>query len=376
MDSAQGRKLRVGLISAAWGAYAHLPAWRALDDVEVVGICTSRRETAEAAASQFGVARPYWDYRAMAADHAIDIIDCGTRPDYRSGMVLAALAGGKHVYNGIPFSHDFEASRCLFEAWEGSGLVGSVDAFSQWIPAHRRMREMIDEGFLGRPFACNLHFHISLFNKPQPDFPYNWFQHGVHGCSALRNLGSHALHVLVSMFGDVESVVGHDTLYVERWEFGDGSVIRPETNDTAALLLRFKSGLIGTVQPSWNVAAGGGGWFLEAYGERGRLRVQAPAPFPNHQSAQLFAGTVESTQLAQVDIPARLMSLPSGAPTTDLQPAVSTSMAWAFADMVRAIREGGSCSPDFAQAWQVERILEAVRRSQETRAWIDVAQVG
>ena len=29
-------KLRVGLISAAWGAYAHLPAWRSLEDVEVV----------------------------------------------------------------------------------------------------------------------------------------------------------------------------------------------------------------------------------------------------------------------------------------------------------------------------------------------------
>ena len=44
-------KLRVGLISAAWGAHAHLPAWRSLEDVEVVGICTSRRETAEKAAS-------------------------------------------------------------------------------------------------------------------------------------------------------------------------------------------------------------------------------------------------------------------------------------------------------------------------------------
>ena len=34
--------LKVGIISGAWGAYAHLPAWRSLDDVEVVAICTSR----------------------------------------------------------------------------------------------------------------------------------------------------------------------------------------------------------------------------------------------------------------------------------------------------------------------------------------------
>jgi hypothetical protein len=28
----------VGIISAAWGAVAHLPAWRSLDDIDVVAI--------------------------------------------------------------------------------------------------------------------------------------------------------------------------------------------------------------------------------------------------------------------------------------------------------------------------------------------------
>ena len=42
--------LKVGIISANWGAMAHLPAWRSLPGVEVTSICTSRQETAEAAA--------------------------------------------------------------------------------------------------------------------------------------------------------------------------------------------------------------------------------------------------------------------------------------------------------------------------------------
>ncbi len=41
--------LRVGIVSAGWGAFAHLPAWRAIPGVEVTAICTSRQETAEAA---------------------------------------------------------------------------------------------------------------------------------------------------------------------------------------------------------------------------------------------------------------------------------------------------------------------------------------
>src|ERR1700742_2661059 len=103
-------KLRVGLISAAWGAYAHLPAWRSLQDVEVVGICTSRRETAENAARKYHIERPFWDYHTLANDPDIDIIDCGTRPNWRRDMVLAALDAGKHVYNGIPFTESFESS--------------------------------------------------------------------------------------------------------------------------------------------------------------------------------------------------------------------------------------------------------------------------
>jgi hypothetical protein len=100
--------LRVGIISANWGAFAHLPAWRAVPGVEVVGICTSRRETAEAAAARCGIERPYWNALDMAADPNIDIVDCGTRPNIREAMVLASLRSGKHVYNAIPFAATLE----------------------------------------------------------------------------------------------------------------------------------------------------------------------------------------------------------------------------------------------------------------------------
>src|SRR5438552_10266042 len=101
-------KLRVGIISANWGAYAHLPAWRTLPDVEVAAICTAHEETARAAAAQHGIAKPYWDYRRMFEDRDLDLIDIGTRPSLRNDMVCAALMAGKHVYNCIPFATGVE----------------------------------------------------------------------------------------------------------------------------------------------------------------------------------------------------------------------------------------------------------------------------
>ena len=62
--------LRVGIISANWGTFAHLPAWRSIPGVEVVAICTSRRETAEAAAKKHGIEK------IAGVDHTLFAFSC------------------------------------------------------------------------------------------------------------------------------------------------------------------------------------------------------------------------------------------------------------------------------------------------------------
>src|SRR4051794_25427825 len=135
--------LRVGIISANWGAFAHLPAWRSVPGVEVVGICTSRRETGEAAAKRYAIALPCWDAQGLAAHPDIDILDCGTRPSVRDPVVVSALRNGKHVYDSIPFATDIDRAREIHQAWKASKRVGVVDAFSEWLPVHRLVKEML-----------------------------------------------------------------------------------------------------------------------------------------------------------------------------------------------------------------------------------------
>ncbi len=366
-------KLKVGIISANWGAMAHLPAWRAVPGVEVVGICTSRRETAEAAAEKFGVQRPFWDAEAMAADPDIDIVDCGTSPKVRHHMVLAALRHGKHVYNGIPFAVDLDGARELRDAWLDSGKVGVVDAFSQWLPAHRLAGEMVEDGFLGQPFAGTCIFNLGMFAPPQKEFPYNWFWQGGLGVSALRNLGSHALHTLVALFGDIEEVVAHDSQLLEEWHFADGDVIHPETNDFASLLLRFASGMVMQMQVCWS-APFTPGWTLEAFGSKGRFVSRAPT-FPTARDTLLEAGSVGDSAMETLKIPERLTHPDELAIDADTQMQPSYPMALSMQAMVRSIRGEGAAAPDFRQAWNVERVLEAARRSSNENRWVKLAEI-
>lgn len=366
-------KIRVGIISANWGAYAHLPAWRSIPGVEVVGICTSRRETAEAAAARCGVARAFWDYREMAADTQIDLIDCGTRPNIRHDMVLSALRAGKHVYNGIPFAADLERARELHEAWRDSGRVGCVDAFVQWLPAHRLLKEMIDEGFLGQPFGGSLRFHLSLFNQPRLNFPFNWFAQAGQGVSALRNLGSHALHFLLHLFGEVAEVMAHDSRALAEWRFEDGSVVQPQTNDLAHVTLRFASGLVMQLQPSWSVV-GATGWSFEAFGSAGHVATAGPN-FPTSRDTSLYATKLGEGGPKSITVPERFFHADGLVIDAEVEPQAAHPMALLMNDMVAAIRHGGRCSPDFAQAWQVERVLEAARISSEERRWVALSDI-
>jgi predicted dehydrogenase len=366
-------KLRVGIISANWGALAHLPAWRAVPGVEVVAICTSRRETAEAAANKHGIERAFWNAERMTADPDIDIIDCGTRPNLRHAMVLSALRSGKHVYNGIPFAANIDHARELRDAWKASGKVAVVDAFSQWLPAHRMAKEWMQEGLLGRPFGGMCCFNLSLFNRPHPQFPYNWFGQAGFGVSALRNLGSHALHMIMFMFGDVEEVVAHDAQLLNEWQFPDGNVIRPETTDFACLLLRMKNGMLMQLQVSWSATVAQG-WRFEAFGGNGRFVASAPS-FPTSRDTTLHAGTLASGRLEPVHIPQQLLATPDVSVGADVDPQPVYPMALSMNRMVQAIRAKGSVAPDLEQAWLVERVLEAARRSVTERCWMKVEQI-
>jgi predicted dehydrogenase len=308
----------------------------------------------------------------MAADPDIDILDCGTRPDIREAMVLAALRNGKHVYNSIPFAASFEGARALHDAWLASGKAGSVDAFSEWIPAHALAKEMMDEGHLGQLFGGTCHFNTSLFNRPDPRFPYSWFAKAGLGVSAVRNLGSHALHMLTFFFGEVEELVAHDSQLLKQWLFTDGSTVQAETNDFANAILRFRSGLVMQFQISWNQPVPEG-WSLDVFGSAGRLVLRAPN-FPTTRDTTLHAGKLGSP-LEPIAMPDRLMYAPDVTLDCTAPMPPSYPMALSMNRMVRAIEGTGPVRPDFGQAWQVERVQEAIRRSSAERRWVTIDEI-
>jgi predicted dehydrogenase len=308
----------------------------------------------------------------MCADPDIDIVDLGTRPSVRLPMVLAALKAGKHIYNASPHAPDWAGTKAIDAAWDRRRSVGVVDAFSQYIPAHRQMKAMLEEGYLGDLIGGSCQFSISLFNTPSKQFPYNWFADAGAGVSAMRNNGSHTLYMLTHLFGPVAELVADDAQVIKQWLFPDGDVVVPETTDYANAILKFKSGLTITLQISWSLPVHQG-WVIDVYGKKGRLVAQSPT-FPTAKDC-ILKGAQLGGALEDIAIPDAYKSAPGIALDwlAPVQP--SFPMALSMHAMVEAIHGRGAASPTFADALEIERILEAVRVSSAERRWVRVGDV-
>jgi len=365
--------LRVGIISAAWGAKAHLPAWRSLEGIEVTAICTSRAETAAKAADEFKISRAFHDFRAMAADPDIDIVDCGTRPPLRHAMVMAALGAGKHVYNGIPFAKDLADARSMAEAWRATGTVAIVDAFMQAVPAMVQMKAMVEADWIGEVFGADIAFEVPLFSAAQTNVPgYVWFADPANGASAGRNLGSHMLHLLVHFFGPVASVAADQSLALKMWPL-DGKMIRPQVPDRASLLLRHGSGLPTRVEANWS-KIGGEGFRFSIWGSKGRLETRAPV-FPMAHDTRLFGtrnAMLGTARMDEISVEPEYLTVTGCRAVADRPETGLLALASIFAAMRDAINDKGVAAPDFAQALHVHEVVEAAARAADERRWIDL----
>src|SRR5262244_3227254 len=74
-------RIRLGFIGAnvraTWAAQSHFPALLASPDVELTAVCTTRRETAEAAREAFGAKLAFIDFREMVVSKEIDAVTIG-----------------------------------------------------------------------------------------------------------------------------------------------------------------------------------------------------------------------------------------------------------------------------------------------------------
>lgn len=272
--------LQVGVIGAnaqsGWARESHVPAVQALAGFQLAAVATSTRETAAAARDAFGV-RAYDDGFELCKDPGIDVVTVATRvPDHR-GLVLAALANGKHVYCEWPLSKGGVEAQELATAAKAAGRHVAIGLQLRGSPAVQLARRLLAEGAIGRPLGINVFSSTAGFGPAVPD-SYLYLEQPENFANLVTIQGAHTLDLALQLVGDISSFSAMASRQFPQIEAGGAKALRPrETFDHLLLQGVTEHGATVAVE-----VAGGRPpetpFRLEIAGEKGSMSLLGGAP--------------------------------------------------------------------------------------------------
>ena len=152
-------RIRLGFIGAnvraTWAAQSHFPALLASPDVELTAVCTTRRETAEAAREAFGAKLAFTDFREMVVSKEIDAVAVVVRVPAHYEPTRAAIEAGKHVYTEWPLGRTTAEAEELAALARARDVQTACGLQSRVSPALLYMKEQIEAGFVGEVLSCH-----------------------------------------------------------------------------------------------------------------------------------------------------------------------------------------------------------------------------
>src|SRR4051794_4536958 len=112
--------LRIGIVGAGQVARArHIPGFRALPGVKIVGVCNRHRESSRRVAREFDIPRVFESWEHLVDSDEIDAVVIGTWPYLHCPITLSALGAGKHVLTQARMAMNArEAQRMLDKSLE------------------------------------------------------------------------------------------------------------------------------------------------------------------------------------------------------------------------------------------------------------------
>ena len=153
-------KLRVGIVGAnpsrGFASIAHIPALQALPGFEISAVCTTRQESADAAARHYGVPLAFSNAGEIARHPDVDLVVVSVKVPDHYLPVMAAIEAGKHVYCEWPLGRDTAEAVRMLDAAERKGVRHAVGLQGQMSPAINYVKDLVADGYTGRVLSATM----------------------------------------------------------------------------------------------------------------------------------------------------------------------------------------------------------------------------
>ncbi|MFI6132145.1 Gfo/Idh/MocA family protein [Micromonospora sp. NPDC051141] len=385
------------MVGYAFMGAAHSQAWRTVNRVfdlparvRMALVCGRDEPKVAEAADRLGWDGYTTDWRRLVESDEIDVVDICTPGDSHGEIALAALAAGKHVLCEKPLANTVAEAREMTAAAaraRASGVRAMCGFNYRRVPAVALMRQLVADGRLGEIRHVRAVYLQDWIVDPQ--FPLVWrLQKDRAGSGALGDIGAHIIDLTQYVTGQLVTGVSALTeTFVRQRPLpagssglaaqadGNGRGMGEVTVDDAAVFVaRLDGGALATYEATRFATGRKNALRVEVNGSRGsvvfdleRLNelefLDATRPAAEQGFSRILVTEPEHPYLDAWWPPGHIIGY-------------EHSFTHQMRDFVEAVATGADPTPSFADALQVQLVLDAVERSAADAAFTEVAKEG
>lgn len=377
-------EVNVALVGYAFMGRAHSNAWgqaaKFFDlplQPELVVICARNQSELAPFATRWGWDRYTTDWRDLADDDSISLVDIGTPNHLHAEPAIAMLEAGKHVACEKPLAGTLDDARAMRDAARASRARTFVWFNYRRCPAVALAWQLLRAGRLGRIYHVRASY---LQDWGGPDTPMSWrFKKKDAGSGAHGDLNAHAVDLARFLLGEeiteVHGAVAR-TFIRDRPVVGSKTKGRSDVDDAVLFTASFKSGTVASFEATRLAAGNQNANRIEINGELGSLRWD----FEEMNLLHYYDATLDRQTAGW----RRIMATAGDAhpyaaaywPDAHLLGYEHTFVSMA-ADICRVLGGKKAEVPlaDFADAWETQRVLEAALVSARERAAVRITDI-
>lgn len=384
------RTVGIGLVGVGWMGQLHSVAYRRCRDhfpdcagvARLVVAADEDPERAAAAVERLGYERAVEDWHLVVEDPEVEAVSIATPNRLHRDVAVAAARAGKHVWVEKPVGRFPAETAEVGDAVAAAGVRSLVGFNYRHAPAVRHARELIASGALGEIDHFRSQWIAAYAADPRGVLSWRFLRDEA-GLGILGDLGSHAVDLAQCLLGPIETVTARtETVVRERplptgagthFALVEGGPRAPvENEDVAWSIVRFASGVTGTIEASRVAVGPQARYAFEAHGSQGALAWD----FERMNELQLFrpddAGDAGY---------ARVLMGPRHEPFGRFQPGPGLPMGYDDLKVIEAARflesivDGAQREPGVREALAAARVVAAMARSAASGQWEPVGDV-
>src|SRR5207247_8643411 len=177
---------------------------------------TSRRESADAASTRFGVPLAFDNHQALVNNDAVDVVAVTVKVPYHLELATAALDAGKAVYCEWPLGNGLHEAETLAALAKKKGVLAVVGLQARSAPSVAYVRDLITQGYVGEVLSTTLiGSGMGWGPTVEPDNAY--LNDKKNGSTMLSIALGHAADALCHCVGEVRELSA--TMTVRRTSF-------------------------------------------------------------------------------------------------------------------------------------------------------------